>query len=317
MTTNQDEQKEYLENINFEDPDEGEPPAGEPEKPKEPPQEPEKSPPDDDITERARAIGWRPKDDWKGDPSKWVTAEEYVAKGDQLLPVMKKDREKLFGEVASLKQDLRDLMQYHKEDRTRIYARLKKEHEQELADLKRKQRQAVEDGDTSTFDEIEQRMAQLERDRPELQPIGQTPPAGTGAPQADPAIFDGWKQENPWYQTGPDGQTPLNEMTRVAQTLSFRVQAENPGLSGYEREFLDKVSVRMKEAYPDKFENPRRNDPLGVEGSDMRGRRPSKKTFADLPPDAQEVCRRMKRHGMTEQQYVSEYFGQEGISLED
>ena len=34
------------------------------------------------IEERASAQGWRPKDEWDGDPDEWVSAREFVRAGE-------------------------------------------------------------------------------------------------------------------------------------------------------------------------------------------------------------------------------------------
>ena len=321
--------KEIIEGINFgegktEFPEDAQIPTEVPpaEEPREPPVEeespPVKEPPEPpNMEEKARQLGWRPKEDWKGDPDKWVSAEEFVEKGEQILPVLKKDRERLFGEVKDLKQQVADVLKYHKEDRERVEKRLRQEYDQHLEDLKAKQRVAVEEGDTGAYDELEKQKDQLEQSRPEP-----TLPPGA-APGGPPAQFEenfqSWQKDNQWYQVGgTDGNQPLNEITKAAQLMAYRVQTENPQLSGWEPEFFDKVGEAVKTAYPDKFVNPRREGASGVEsGVGTGGTVSRKKTFADLPPEAQEQCRNMARSGMKESEYVAEYFGQEAIQLGD
>ena len=320
--------KEIIEGINFGEGTEypqgeeelapAETPPEEPRKaPEEPPERKEAEPPD--TEEKARQLGWRPKEEWKGDPDKWVSAEEFVEKGEQLLPVMKRDRERLFGEVKELKQQLQDVLTYHKEDRERMQKRMREEYARELADLKAKQRMAVEEGDTAAFDDLEKQKEDLEQKRPEVMPPTPAGAEGTQPASFDKKMFEDWQKQNTWYQTGgTDGYQPLNDMTRAAQLISFRVQAENPHLSGWEKEFLDKVTEGVKLAYPDKFGNPRRGGVSNVESGVGTGGTPSrKKTFADLPLEAQVECRRMEKAGMKESEYVAEYFGLEGVQLGD
>jgi len=323
MTIESEENREILEGINFGDgekmPAEAPPEVVPPEKPEVAP-EPDPEPEPDPVSaseEKASAIGWRPKDQWKGDPGKWVDADAFLKKGDEILPVMKADRERLFGEVKDLKQQVSDVLKYHKEDRDRIQQRLRQEHDQAITDLKAQQRAAVEEGDTDAFDKLEVKKEQLEAAKP-----AETPPGATeGAqppPEFDKAGFDTWQGENKWYQVGGQtGYEAQNDITKAAQAMAYRVQADNPQLSGWSREFLDKVTDSVKLAYPEKFTNVRREGAAGVEGAGGTGAVPRKKTFGDLPPEAKAECRNMKRAGMTEAEYVSEYFGDDSINFED
>ena len=313
MTQSSDEQKEFLDNLDGggagPEPDPADlPPAEDPDREKVEAQAKESE-------EQARSIGWRPKDDWKGDPDKWVDAEAYLKKGEEILPILRKDRERLFGEVSSLKQDIQGLMKYHKEDRQRFQERIQAEHEAELEELKAKQRAAVDDRDVDTYD-------QLETERKALEAKQVTPPIVKQQPgqvaQEDQQEWDGWLKDNPWYEVAPDGQTPLNEVTKAAQMYAYRVQAENPNYRGWEREFLDKVKDGVKLAYPDKFQNVRRDDVTGVEGGmGGAGGGSAKKVFGDLPSEAQVECRHMQKLGMKESEYVAEYFGHDTVQLGD
>jgi hypothetical protein len=320
MTIESEENREILEEVNFGD-EEGMPdkePAGleTPPEPVEVAPEPDPEPPVvSSAEEKASAIGWRPQDTWKGDPDKWVSAEAFLKKGEEILPVMKADRERLFGEVRDLKQQVTDVLKYHKEDRTRIQERLRQEHDQAITDLKVQQRAAVEEGDTDTFDKLEVKKDALEAAQPVETPPG--PAEGTQPPaEFDKAEFDTWQAQNKWYQLD-ENQVGTNEMTRAAQAMAYRVQAENPQLSGWSTQFRDKVVERVKLSYPEKFANPRREGAAGVEGAGGTGAVPRKNTYADLPSDAKEQCRNMKRSGMTEAEFVSEYFGEDAINLQD
>ena len=322
MTIAEEENREILEGINFGDGEEmpEEAPAAAVDAPESAEVAPEPAPEPDAVSEaqeKAATIGWRPKEQWKGDPDKWVDAETFLKKGEEILPIMKADRERLFGEVKDLRKQVDDVLKYHKEDRERIQKRMREDHEQEIAKLKAQQRAAVEEGDTEAFDRIEAEKERLEATKP-----AETPPgAAEGTqppPEFDKAGFDAWQKENKWYQVGgQSGYAPQNDITRAAQAMAYRVQADNPHLSGWSREFMDKVTDAVKLAYPDKFTNVRREGAAGVEGASPTGAVPRKKTYNDLPPDAKKVCRDMMKVGMKESEYIAEYFGEEGITLED
>ena len=91
MTIESEENREILEGINFGDgeemPEEAPPEATPPEKPEVAPEPDPEPDPVSASEEKASAIGWRPKDQWKGDPDKWVDADAFLKKGDEILPV--------------------------------------------------------------------------------------------------------------------------------------------------------------------------------------------------------------------------------------
>ena len=47
----------------------------------------------------ARAMGWRPQDEFGGDPERWVDADTFVARGEQVMPLLKAQNKKLRQEM--------------------------------------------------------------------------------------------------------------------------------------------------------------------------------------------------------------------------
>lgn len=271
--------------------------------------------PEQSVEEKASAIGWRPKAEWKGHPDKWVSAEEYLKRGEEIMPILKADREKLFGQVKELEQRVSDVMKYHKDDRARIEARAKAEYEQKLAELKAQTKEAVDRGDTEEWEKLEAKREALRA----TAPIQATEQAVGTVPQGpDQKLFEEWRKENDWYKIGgKTGHEPLDDTTKAAQAIAFRVHAENPHMTGWEKEFLDKVTERVKLAYPERFQNVRRSrsaPSVEAGGSTPGGRAGAEKkyTAADLPREAREELAAMKRAGMSEKEFIAEYFGLSG-----
>ena len=53
------------------------------------PNTPEDAPQISYEEKRARAMGWRPKEEFKGDPDKWVDAAQFADNADKSLPLAK------------------------------------------------------------------------------------------------------------------------------------------------------------------------------------------------------------------------------------
>ena len=58
--------------------------------------------PSPDIEARARAMGWRPQEEFNGDPAKWKPAEDFVAKGENDLPVLRENMRRMTSTITEL-----------------------------------------------------------------------------------------------------------------------------------------------------------------------------------------------------------------------
>ena len=46
-------------------------------------------PPEITLEQRARAMGWKPLAEYRGDPRRWTDAAEFIRKGEEELPVLR------------------------------------------------------------------------------------------------------------------------------------------------------------------------------------------------------------------------------------
>ena len=112
---------------------------------------------DETIEVQARAMGWVPKEEFKGDTDKWKSAEDFVKDGYEILPILRERTKKLstkFDEVtqklASTESTLQKLTEHHKKVDQRAYDRA-------VAELKEQQRKAVENSDMAAYEAIDAR----------------------------------------------------------------------------------------------------------------------------------------------------------------
>src|ERR1035437_653917 len=62
-----------------------------------------------EAEQEASLMGWMPKEQFKGDPAKWTSAEEFVDRGKHLMPILRKNNERLVGEIEGLKTQVNQL----------------------------------------------------------------------------------------------------------------------------------------------------------------------------------------------------------------
>lgn len=250
------------------------------------------------IEEKARELGWAPKESFRGDKEKWIDAEAYVKRGEELMPILRANNAKLLGEVSTLRGELsstRDMLKAAaesiealKEYNTEATLRTAKI---ESANLTEALKAARAEGDVEKEHEIAE---QLEEHRQAIKEAGK-PVVKKDEPvptiKEDPA-FVTWREENPWFGQGPSHDKRRSSVM-LAIATELRNDPANTGLKG--REFLDKVVDELEKTFPS--QEPRRSGNGKVEGGG-RGSGGSGgggdvgKTYSDLPADVKVVCDR-------------------------
>lgn len=252
-----------------------------------------------EIEHEARQLGWVPEEDFRGDKSKWRSAEEFVERGREILPILKKNKEDLLAknslleaDLAEMKSTLNEFKEYRKTDQDRMY-------KQALADLKSKKKDAIESGDGELVVELDDAIDDLKTAQRE-EPAPKKP---NNPNQPDP-IFVQWANENEWYQKPA--------LQHAANAAGIDVQELFPHLRG--KEFLDKVTELVQGRYPEKFGNSRRSSASMAEGSgEVSGTRskPKKQSYESMPEDARTQCDKfVKQKMLTKEEYVRDYWEQ-------
>jgi hypothetical protein len=232
--------------------------------------------------------GWKPKDQWEGDPKKWVPAEEYNRRGE------------LFSKIDSLGKDLRDtkkalrmLQEHHSKVKETEYSRA-------LSELRAAKKQAMETGDADAVMSADDQIMDMKAAR-----LAEEQNQRHQATQLDPR-FVSWIEKNPWY--GQDA-----EMKSFADDVGIAHAKSHPEKSP--DEVLKYVELRIKRSYPERFTNPNRNRPSAVAGREAQsGNKPARDDFA-LTEDERRVMMTFVNEGvMTKDQYIADLKAIKGVS---
>ena len=231
--------------------------------------------------------GWKPKDQWEGDPKKWVPAEEYNRRGE------------LFGKIDSMGRDLRDtkkalrMLQEH-------HGKVKEtEYNRALAAIRAAKKQALEDGDIDTAAEADERLLDMKAEQ-----IAERQANAQAAKQPDPRFVE-WVDKNAWY--GQDG-----EMRAFADDVGIAHAKANPDKSP--EEVLKYVEQRIKRTYPEKFTNPNRNRPSATVGREVQSARKSPKDDFPMSEEERKVMMTFVNEGvMTKDQYIADLKAIKGV----
>jgi len=239
------------------------------------------------IEMQAREQGWVPLEEFRGPAEKWRTAEEFLERGEKVLPVVTSKLRRAEAEVARVAAEnkkLAELFQASQESITELQAfheqNLKERLAQQKRELTERLAAAREDGDVAAEVEIQTEIAALGREQPIEKPVKAPVPDTPTQPQLDPA-FVAWRDANPWF--GVDVRK-TKEAMGIAQLLE--ADPANEGLAG--KAFFDKVSEELT----------RRHQPGGGHSKVGSGR-PSgegggggggSRSYDALPADAKEAC---------------------------
>lgn len=232
-----------------------------------------------DVEKQALEKGWKPKDEYQGDPAKWRSAEVFLALEEPLTRIEKQSKE--------MKQ-LRAALEAFKEHHTKVK---ENEYNRALKNAKDAYRKALAEGDTDRALAIDERMDELQEEKQEF--VKQAQQTQIEEPQELHPEFVSWKSKNTWYEENL-------QMRRKADALgnAYAMQGMDP------TEVLKQVEQDIRKFFPEKFTNPNRNRPSAVEPSSRGGG--TKDTF--VPTQQQkEIARKFAASGvMTEAQYYAE-----------
>lgn len=259
-----------------------------------------------DYESEARAQGWVAKEEFRGSEDDWVDAETFVRRGKEIMPILRKNNEKLLKELNEAKkaaEEAREAAKEFREYQKQQFERKTKEIESELQQLKQAKRDAITNGDGDRAIAIDDAMDELKGQHQQAKDeLKAAEEKAKEVPQvtADPAL-NAWMDKNDWF--GKDSR-----MTGIANGLGVTLRQENPSLNG--QAFLDRLDQELAELFPEKFGKKRVPNPM--EGTPSGTARPSvssgKKTYTNLPPEAKAACDKFVKQGlMTKEQYVAEY----------
>jgi transcription elongation GreA/GreB family factor len=254
----------------------------------------------------ARAQGWVSKEEFRSDERDWVDAETFVRRGREILPIVRKNNEKLLKELNEAKRDAQEAKAAAKEFQKfqqEQYERKAQELEEKLSLIKQAKREAINSGDGDRVVELDDMTDVLKADIQKAKEAAVVKPVES--PKQDQVVdvnLQNWLDKNDWF--GVDKRT-----TGIANGLAEAIRLENPGLQG--QAFLQKLDEELGDVLPAKFGKQKPKNPMDGEAlnTSASGRQPKgKRAYESLPSDAKAACDRFVKQGlMTKEEYIQSY----------
>ena len=209
----------------------------------------------------ARRTKWVPKEEYPGDPQKWVDAETWVKRGDLKHQLRQTQRE-----LEEVKQAAQEWKKFNEQATQREVAEWKAKYEEAIQAKK----QALSENDGDKFIEAEATQRRLESERP--QPKQEV--------KEDPE-FAAWKAENAWYGT---------DKAKTMKAMLIGTDLVNEGLRG--KALYEKVSERLAE---------HEKEMAGSRPSPQRAGKPTViakgvRSYDNLLPEHQQNCDRQYKY---------------------
>ena len=245
---------------------------------------PESTPQVDPIEAEAREQGWKPKEEYEGDPTKWRPAKEFVERGE------------LFGKIDHMGKELKEtrkalkmLQDHHTKVRETEYNRA-------LTELKALQKKHLEEGNSDGYLETTELLTDLKAEQKAREVVQQNVPN-----QPDPRFIN-WVSANKWYEKDA-------EMRKYADTLGAGYAASNPGIDP--EEVLQYVTKEVRTRFSTKFVNPNREKPSTVEGASTGA---ANKSSFELTDEERKVMNTFVRAGvMSKEDYIAQVKQMRGV----
>src|SRR5574337_341980 len=154
----------------------------------------------DETEKEARSLGWVSQDEFKGNTDRFISADEFLRRGKEVLPLLKATNRKLEEQVQRLQnalsyksQEFDSLTQSVQELKDYQVKEMAERIKQERAALRVQLKEAREEGDVELEGQIEDRLDALKEQKvPTQAPSIPRPPLTQE--------YLDWHKENPWFE---------------------------------------------------------------------------------------------------------------------
>lgn len=234
----------------------------------------------EEYESKAKAQGWTPQDQFKGDPNKWVDAETFVKRSEESLPLLKKELQHERNARKTVERDLRSVI-------ARFEGVEKRAMEKAMAEIEARAEAAADVGDSAGVKAALGEMKELQKEATAAKPIATKE-------EADIAAIE-WREQNPWYDSDP-----------LARDYADLVSRQNSHMTAtmLPADYFAFVAEKVRERYGARLdaandETPAKRRGSAVEGqSQRRARGDGVLRGVDLDPEAKRQGERFIKQGL-------------------
>ena len=278
-----------------------------------------------EIEVAAREMGWRPKEEFRGDPEKWVDAQTWVNRGENFIPILRADRDRTKTRLDEVSNELKTTQELLKSSQEAIESLKKFRDEMSLQRVKEAKREVLQrlrdardsgdiDKELQLQEELNDLRAAEVNNKAPAAPAPPPPAPDKPVSQLPPEIVQAhqeWEGRNAWFK-----ESPRKRGLALGIADEIRNDPKTKDLRG--KAFYEELDRQL--ALEPMFGGERREGkvdggrPTGGSGSGSKTR-----GYADLPADAKAACdsqarslvgpgRAFKDDAAWQKYYADEYF---------
>lgn len=238
----------------------------------------------------AQEIGWRPKDQWNGDPEDWVDARTFLRNGE------------FMGKIHNLNRQNKDLHTAVHDMKNMLSSAEKKGREAAIAELKTSKVEALRHGDYEKVADIDERIAEAKADAVTAKTEVPNDPYVTYAQEV-------WFEGNKWFAEDAELREEFETVIRgkIGADVA-KGKATDP------EEAFKYATSRIKKMYPEKFQKPKEAQQSVASASGTT--RPSGKkgpSWGDLNEEQAKIGNNFVRQGVFSKAEYLEQLRIEGV----
>jgi hypothetical protein len=238
--------------------------------------------------EKARKAGWRPKEEYKGNPKNWKDYKEFNAVGEKITS-------KLTSKIDNLAEDNRKQREMINKLIAAQGTIAKQAKEDAIAALTKQRIEAIEDGDVRRVEDIDGKLDEVKKSQV-LEPEPERP-------KIDDAVTEFVEAESSWFNENNPA------MVRYAVAAE---QTERQLGNSDAADIMAKVKQAVMARFPDKFTQekkaPARKATQPAFESGTPARRQSKVIrLSDFPKEVQDIANYFEKSGiMSKKDYLKQ-----------
>jgi hypothetical protein len=224
------------------------------------------------VVTLASELGWKPKDQFRGDPDDWRPAADFIRASRDINQSLSRELRGVRDQVTRMERVSSELLRDKLAERDAYWAS--------------QQAKAVEDGDSAAVDRIVSKRIELRQSAPV-------------ADDTPPETVDFMERNKAWF--GKDRLATL----RAREVCG---QLAKEGVSPAEQ--LRDAERAVRKEFPELFPAPAKQAP-GVQTATSRNATPAnrRKGFADMPAESQQMAvQYQKDHGIPKEKFAESYW---------
>lgn len=242
-----------------------------------------------EVQQRAEQMGWIPPTRFKGDPERFVDAQEFIERGEVVLPIVKqrlRETEAKLADTNARAAKVEAALARANEAIENIELKFSVEKQREVErareDLKRQLTSASQADDHEAVAELTDQLTRVNSQIAEGEKVVEKKEVvETQRPTQLPPDLIEWNNENPWF--GKDKR-------KTALALAIGEELRDSGETATGRAFFDKINAELAKD-PHFKEEPRVDKVSGGRHSDEGGSRSGGgKNYNHLPAEAKTAC---------------------------